>query len=64
MPEFWNIIKTEDGYTFYLLEDGRVADNPDPKHADMSWPTLQDFLDTQGLTSVVTELRLANNQNT
>ena len=57
-------IKTKDGYTFFLLEDGRVTDNPNPHFEDMSWPTLQDFLNSQGLTSVVTELRLANNQNT
>ena len=39
--------QTEDGYTFYLLEDGRVTDNPNPDHEDMSWPSLQDFLNSQ-----------------
>ena len=39
--------QTEDGYSFYLLEDGRVSDSPHPEHEDMSWPTLQDFLNSQ-----------------
>jgi hypothetical protein len=39
------IIKTEDGYTFYLLEDGRVTDNPNPKYTDISWESLQLFLE-------------------
>ena len=42
------IIKTEDGYTFYLLEDGRVTDNPNPNFEDMSWDTIEQF--TQWLT--------------
>lgn len=36
---------TEDGYKFYLLENGRVTDSKDPGSEDMSWPTFQEFFD-------------------
>jgi hypothetical protein len=36
--------KTADGYTFLLLGNGSVADHADPEQADMSWPSLEDFL--------------------
>ena len=44
------IITTEDGYTFYVLEDGTVSDNLDLDNADMTWNDLQDFLDTARAT--------------
>lgn len=31
-------IKTEDGYTFYRLPDGRYADRLLEEKIDMSWP--------------------------
>ncbi len=30
-------IKSEDGYTFYRLEDGRYADSYEEENIDMSW---------------------------
>ena len=36
-------IRSGDGYTFYVLEDGRVVDNLDPELEDMSWPDLASF---------------------
>ena len=36
-------IKTDDGYTFYILEDGRVTDDPNPHYEDMSWDTIEQF---------------------
>ena len=44
------VITTEDGYTFYVLEDGTVSDNLDVDNADMTWSDLQDFLDTTRVT--------------
>ena len=43
------IIKTDDGHTFYILEDGQVTDNPDPDYQDMSWNSLEDFIQSQDL---------------
>ena len=40
-------IKTEAGYTFWILQDGRVTDNPDyPEHAFNTWDNLQLFLES------------------
>ena len=43
---------TDDGYTFYVLKDGKVVDNLDPKKVDMSWPSTkaykQDVLEDSG----------------
>ena len=36
---------TEDGYKFYLLEDGRVVDSLDPESVDMSFGTLAQFVE-------------------
>ncbi len=36
--------KTEDGFVFYVLESGRVVDNPDPEKEDMSWPDYDTFI--------------------
>ena len=58
------IIKTEDGYTFYILEDGRVSDSRHPGDEDQTWPTTQDFLASQGMIITVAEHKQANNQNT
>lgn len=43
-------ITTEDGYTFYVLEDGSVSDNLNVDNADMTWENIQDFLDTTRAT--------------
>lgn len=37
-------IKTEDGYTFFRLEDGRYADNLAKENIDMSWPDYQSMI--------------------
>ena len=42
------LVETEDGYTFYLLESGRVVDNLDTTRVDMSWPSLDAFIKSQG----------------
>ena len=47
------IIKTEDGYTFYVLEDGRVTDSLE-EDEDMSWDNIQDFIESQGLPLTIT----------
>ena len=39
--------KTEDGYTYYILECGRVVDSLDPETEDMSWPDVDTFLKAQ-----------------
>ena len=36
--------KTNDGYVFYLLEDGSVVDSLNPDHVDMSWPSIESFI--------------------
>ena len=41
-------IVTTDGYTFYHLEGGRVADDHNPDAMDMSWDTLKEFADSMG----------------
>lgn len=38
-----HILRTEDGYTFYVLANGRVVDNLDPDMVDMSWPSMATF---------------------
>ena len=37
------VLKTEDGYTFYRLANGKVVDNLDPSRVDMSWPSYDEF---------------------
>ena len=39
--------QTEDGFTYYILECGRVVDNLDPEKVDMSWPDIDSFLRSQ-----------------
>jgi hypothetical protein len=34
----------EGGFTYYLLEDGRVVDSLDDDTQDMSWDSLEEFL--------------------
>ena len=41
------VFQTEDGFTYYILEDGRVVDSLDPETVDMSWPDVSSFLSTQ-----------------
>ena len=41
--EYIRKLKTEDGYTFYLLTDGTVVDNLDANNVDMSFETLAEF---------------------
>lgn len=36
---------TEDGYKFYLLEDGRVVDSLNFDNVDMSFDTLAQFVE-------------------
>ena len=36
--------QTEDGFTYYILECGKVVDSLDPEKEDMSWPDVDTFL--------------------
>ena len=45
--------QTEDGYTFYILYSGRVVDSLDPEKEDMSWPSVESFLRSQGYPDAV-----------
>ena len=36
-------VKTEDGYTFYLMPDGRLVDNLDPDLVDLSYDSIEEF---------------------
>lgn len=38
-----NVYKTLEGYTFYELADGSVADSVDPDEVDRSWPNVKEF---------------------
>ena len=50
------IYRTEDGYTFYVLPDGTVADNLNPALVDMSWDSFEDFwTSTEGTAIEVKE---------
>ena len=50
------IYRTEDGYTFYVLPDGTVADSTDPDEVDLSWDSFEDFwASTEGTAIEVTE---------
>ena len=44
--------RTEDGYIFYLLPDGTVADSVEPEEVDLSWDTFADFWESQEGTAV------------
>lgn len=37
-------IKTEDGYTFYRLPDGRYADNIHEERIDMQWNSYDEMV--------------------
>jgi hypothetical protein len=37
-------IKSEDGYTYYRLEDGRYADAYEEENFDMSWNSFVDVI--------------------
>lgn len=45
---FTRQFKTDDGYTFYQLPDGRVVDNLDSNIVDMSWDNVKDFKKSVG----------------
>jgi hypothetical protein len=45
---FTRQFKTDDGYTFYQLPDGKVVDNLDPNIVDMSWDNVKDFKKSVG----------------
>ena len=48
--------RTEDGYIFYVLPDGTVADNLNPALVDMSWDSFEDFwASTEGTAIEVKE---------
>lgn len=36
-------IKTEDGYTFYLMPDGKLVDNLKPELVDLSYDSMEEF---------------------
>jgi hypothetical protein len=54
--------KTSDGYTFYLLRDGSVADSKIRKDIDMSWPSLGAFLESLALSGVNAEIVMPTSQ--
>ena len=37
-------IKTEDGYSFFLLADGRYADSLVEENIDMSWDSFEEII--------------------
>ena len=39
-------IKTEDGYSFFLLSDGRYADSLAEENIDMSWNSFEEMVST------------------
>jgi len=39
--------RTEDGYIFYVLRNGKVVDSLDPEKEDMSWDSFDDFKKTE-----------------
>ncbi len=39
-------IKSEDGYTFYRLDDGRYADTYQEDNIDMSWNSFIDIINS------------------
>lgn len=39
-------IKSEDGYTFYRLDDGRYADTYQEANIDMSWNSFIDIINS------------------
>lgn len=51
--------RTEDGYTFYLLDDGRVVDSLDDDKIDMSWSSFDEFMiDTENsVIEIVSEAK-------
>ena len=36
-------VKTEDGYTFYIMPNGKVVDNLDPDLIDLSYDSIEEF---------------------
>ena len=45
---FTRKFKTEDGYTFYQLPDGKIVDDLDPNSVDISWDNVKDFKQSIG----------------
>lgn len=46
------VIRTEDGYKFYRLKDGRYADNININNADMIYNSLKDISDVTSFKDV------------
>ncbi len=40
--------RTDDGYTFYLQPDGTLTDHVDPELSDMTFDSLDAFVDEEG----------------
>lgn len=55
----WYICKhyrTEDGYNFYLMPNGRVTGHPDPDYEDLAWDSFEEFMrDTEYSATEVTK---------
>ena len=49
--------KTEDGFTFYQLDNGKIVDNTNSNNVDMSWNSLDEFISSR------TEEKLSDNNN-
>ena len=50
--------KTEDGYTFYQLDNGKIVDNTNSSNVDMSWNSLDEFKKEIDADFVRTEKKL------
>jgi hypothetical protein len=54
----WAICKhyrTEDGYNFYVMPNGRVTGHPDPELEDLAWDSFEDFMrDTEYSATEIT----------
>jgi hypothetical protein len=46
------IYMTEDGYKFFLLEDGTLVDNLDAELCDMSFNSFDEFMEATEHTAV------------
>jgi hypothetical protein len=40
----WKFL-TDDGYTFFMAADGQIVDNLDPDQVDLSYASLDDFME-------------------
>lgn len=46
------VYMTEDGYRFFVLSNGKVADSKDEQSSDMVWDSLEEFLESTDHTAI------------